>query len=98
MQPFHAKCLIWEVLGLRFCMIFAILLNVFFMLLSVLAELGLQKGCLLGPFPQILQILHVKKAAEIEARKLLICGRLLGGASGSGEGLPESADSAKHSE
>ena len=30
MQPFQAKCLIWEVLGLRFCIIFAIFSNVFF--------------------------------------------------------------------
>ena len=54
MQPFHMKSLVWEVLGLRFCIIFANFLNVFFMLLSrrpfcsILAELGLQKGSLLG--------------------------------------------------
>ena len=62
MQPFQAKCLIWEVLGLRFCMIFANFSNVFFLLLprwpfcSILAELGLQRGSLLGHFSQILQI------------------------------------------
>ena len=36
-------------------------------------------------FSQILQILHEKKCAEIEARKLMTFGRLLGGAGGSGE-------------
>ena len=52
MQPFQAKCLIWEVLGLTFCMIFANLSNVFFLLLprrpcsSIVAELGLQRGSL----------------------------------------------------
>ena len=34
MQPFQAKSLVWEVPGLRFCIIFANFLNVFFMLLS----------------------------------------------------------------
>ena len=36
-------------------------------------------------FSQILQILHEKKCAEIEARKLMTFGGLLGGAGGSGE-------------
>ena len=46
MQPFQAKCLVWEVLGLRFCIIFVDFLNVFFMSLSrrhfclILADLG----------------------------------------------------------
>ena len=38
-----------------------------------------------GPFWEFLQILHEKKRAEIEARKLVTFGRLLGGAGGSGE-------------
>ena len=36
-------------------------------------------------FSQILQILHEKKRAEIEARKWMTFGGLLGGAGGSGE-------------
>ena len=36
-------------------------------------------------FSQILQILHEKKCAQIEARKLMTFGGLLGGAGGSGE-------------
>ena len=53
MQPFQAKCLFWDVLGFRFCIIFSIFLHVLFMLLSrrpfslILAVLGLQRGFLL---------------------------------------------------
>ena len=91
MQPFQAKCLIWELLGLRFCIFFAYFLNVFFMLLSrrtfcsILADLSFQRGPFGSQFSQIWQILHEKKCAEIEARKLITFGGLLGGAGGSGE-------------
>ena len=52
MQPFQAKCLFWELLGLRFCIIFANFLHVFFMLPSrrpfcaILVDLGFQRGSL----------------------------------------------------
>ena len=42
-------------------------------------------------FLQILQILHEKKRAEIEARKLMTFGGLLGGAGGGGRGLSNSS-------
>ena len=38
-----------------------------------------------GPFLKFVQILQEKKRADIEARKLMIFGGLLGGAGGSGE-------------
>ena len=53
LQHVQAKCLVWEVLGLRFGTFFAYFLNVFFVLLSrrtfcsILADLGLQKGSVL---------------------------------------------------
>ena len=65
---------------------------------SILSALGLQKGSCSGPFLQLSQILHEKKRAEIEARKLMTFGRLLVGAGGRGRGLPESSDSAEHGE
>ena len=51
-----------------------------------------------GPFSQIFQILHEKKCAEIEARKIMTFGGLLGGAGGGGWSLSNSSDSAKHGE
>ena len=48
-----------------------------------------------SPFSQIFQILHEKKCAEIEARKLMTFGGLLGGAGGGGRGLSNSSDSAE---
>ena len=56
MQPFQAKCLFWDVLGLRFCINCANFLHEFFMLLSrrpffsILVDLGLQRGSLLDKF------------------------------------------------
>ena len=47
--------------------------------------LASKEGPFWTSFSQILQILHEKKRAEIEARKLMTFGRLLGGAGGSGE-------------
>ena len=44
-----------------------------------------KKGLCWGPFWQFLQILHETERAEIEVRKLMIFGRLLGGAGGRGE-------------
>ena len=76
-------------------MLFANFSNVFFLLLlgrpfcSILAESGLQRGIFWGPFSQISQILHEKKCAEIEARKVMTFGGLLGGAGGGGRGLLE---------
>ena len=44
-----------------------------------------KKGPCWGPFWQFLQILHEKKRAAIEARKLMIFGGLFGGAGGRGQ-------------
>ena len=91
MQPFQAKCLIWKVLGLRFCMLFANFSNEFFVLLSrrtfcaILAHLGFQRVSLLGSIFIVFADFAWNKRAEIEARKLMTFGRLLGGAGGSGE-------------
>ena len=71
MQPFPAKCLVWEVLGLRFCIFFAYFLNVFFMLLSrwtfcaILADSGLKGSPFGSRFSQIFQILHAKMTCWI---------------------------------
>ena len=99
-----AKCLIWEVLGVRFCIYFAYFLNVFFMLLSrwpfcaILAVLGLPKGSLwelvfadFANFACKNDMLDLKH--ENEAFLALIWrGRRQWG------GLPESSDSAEHGE
>ena len=104
MQPFQAKCLVWEVLGLRFCIFFAYFLNVFFMLLSrwtfcaILADSGLQRESLwesifsdFANFACKNDMLDLKH--ENEAFLALIWrGRRQWG------GLPESSDSAEHGE
>ena len=64
----------------------------------IFVDLGLHKGPCWDRFSQFLQISHGKKRAEIEARKLMVFESLLGGAGGTGEGLPESSDSAEHGE
>ena len=51
---------------------------------SFFANLGLQWGSCSSQFSQKLQILQEKKRVEIEARKLMTFGRLLGGAGGRG--------------
>ena len=102
MQPFQAKCLVWEVLGLRFCIFFAYFLNVFFMLLSrwtfcaILADSGLQRESLwesifadFANFACKNDMLDLKH--ENEAFLALIWrGRRQWG------GLPESSDSAEN--
>ena len=83
-------------------MLFTNFSNVFFLLLprkffAPFWQSWASKGCpFWGAFSQIFQILHEKRCAEIEARKLMTFGGLLGGAGGGGRGLPESSDSAKH--
>ena len=104
MQLFQAKCLVWEVLGLRFCIFFAYFLNVFFMLLSrwtfcaILADSGLQRESLwesifadFANFACKNDMLDLKH--ENEAFLALIWrGRRQWG------GLPESSDSAENGE
>ena len=104
MQPFQAKCLFWEVLGLRFCIIFANFLHVFFMLLSrqhfclILADLGLQRRSLLEHcFTNFANFACKNDMLELghenEAFLALIWrGRRQWG------GLPESSDSAENGE
>ena len=90
-------------LGLRFCILFAHLFEFFFSCCCLhsifkrfFLDLGSQRGACWGPFSQILQILHGKTHVEIEARTLMTFGRLLGGAGGRGQGLPDTSDSAEH--
>ena len=61
---------------------------------SILMVLGFQRRSLMGSiFANFADL-----CAEIEARKLMNFGRLLGGAGGEGRGLSSSSDSAKHGE
>ena len=90
-QSFLAKCLICKQ-GLRFCMLF-VNLEVFFcycldyIFSGFLWMLRSKGGSCWGPFSQILQSLHAKKAVEIEAQKIMTFGRLLGGANLQGYAL-----------
>ena len=79
---------------------FASFLNVFFMLLSRrhFCPIFVAWGLCVCPFSAIVQISHPQNRAEIAARKFMILGGLLGGASGRGRGLLESSDSAEHGE
>ena len=95
-EPFGAKCLVWEVLGFRFC----ILLRIFGVCFLCCCLDGLfalfwwswaaKWGPIWNQFSQILQILYEKKRAEIGAQKFMTFGRLLGGAGGRGWGCGES--------
>ena len=64
------------------CFLFCFLDSLFAQPWWILASKG---GPLWSQSLQILQILHEKKRAEIEARKWMTFGGLLGGAGGSGE-------------